>query len=442
MKLIYLTTTYGKRRVIRPGYTSPAFFFAGQEPADNVLITLDLPGLEQGTQEAITNWLIAYNPEGESLLIKALTFLTGKQETATRRDVLELPPKVWRLTVLDDFIEATNYRQAIWQASRLFPLKEYEAFGKKWLPQAQTAVANALAITNPTAKAAALNQLHAFWERIFGVMGQGPQKVYQEWDDLIYKLDKEIIASLTAKPFDFDTWRATVVGLQSNRGLADGLLAIGRHLAEQEPDTLFASLQNLGENIKIRQASQYYTVFWNLFQHKLRLPATVSDETIDISNAQAQRVQLNWQVINGRRIGRITPGKMALVLNQGGTIYYIAGDRKLKFQIIRAGGSLKRHGCILTMGGTVNNSLNKALLEAEQVDTLANVSPAVAIERVAHLNLPANHPVYAAAEAAGHNPKQARILADLLIELTVGIDADVARRLVRAQMASTRKQRR
>ncbi|MCI0728921.1 MAG: hypothetical protein L0332_19695, partial [Chloroflexi bacterium] len=72
------------------------------------------------------------------------------------------------------------------------------------------------------------------------------------------------------------------------------------------------------------------------------------------------------------------------------------------------------------------------------LDTLANVDPQQALARVAHLDLPANHPARQAAEAVRTDPRQARVLADLLIELAVGLDADVARQLVRSMAGRSR----
>jgi hypothetical protein len=54
-------------------------------------------------------------------------------------------------------------------------------------------------------------------------------------------------------------------------------------------------------------------------------------------------------------------------------------------------------------------------------------------------NLPPEHPVFQAAEAARTDPRYSRVLADLLIELAAGLDADIARRLTRSQSARRRR---
>jgi hypothetical protein len=85
------------------------------------------------------------------------------------------------------------------------------------------------------------------------------------------------------------------------------------------------------------------------------------------------------------------------------------------------------------------SSATTALLEVDRLDTLAHVDPRQALAAVEDRDLPQNHPVFLAAEAAEVDPRQSRVLADLLIELVVGIDADIARDLARQQARANRR---
>jgi hypothetical protein len=76
--------------------------------------------------------------------------------------------------------------------------------------------------------------------------------------------------------------------------------------------------------------------------------------------------------------------------------------------------------------------VSRALLEADVLDTLANLDPEQAVDKL-RATLPASHPIFDAARKAKTDLRYARILSDLLIEASIGIDADVARRLMKAQ---------
>ena len=86
-----------------------------------------------------------------------------------------------------------------------------------------------------------------------------------------------------------------------------------------------------------------------------------------------------------------------------------------------------------------DSSIYPALLEVETIDALANLNPNDALKKAEHLNLPSDHLIYEIAEKAKTDKRQSRVLADLLIELLVGVDADIARRLARSQSVGNRR---
>lgn len=207
------------------------------------------------------------------------------------------------------------------------------------------------------------------------------------------------------------------------------------HLASRSDDQAYVQqvLQQIRRSTRLAKRSWYCSPFWERLKDVVRLEPNVHGETIDISAAEEDVVWLNWHVLEARRVGRIVPGRTALVLRNGAqrTLTFIAGQRRLKFQVARAGGQLKRMGNTLVAKPKGVSGLHQALLEIEMLDTLANLNPQQALAQLDQA-LPDDHPAVIAARAASTDPRQARILADMLIEMRTGIDANVARRLVRA----------
>jgi hypothetical protein len=115
-------------------------------------------------------------------------------------------------------------------------------------------------------------------------------------------------------------------------------------------------------------------------------------------------------------------------------VYYIRGERKLKFQVQSApGGKLEKYGCILTLPAEKSKQeLGRFLLEVERIDALTQLDPEAAFATLPDAeNLPTNHPARLAVVHARTDHRQARILADLLIELRTGVDADIIRQMAR-----------
>ncbi len=422
MKLIYITNRYGDRIHVQPNYNGPMIFFAGpKQPAYQDMITVELPGLEGQGESHILGWLKQHTPA------------PGPD---SRRRIYEFPETVWRKTHLDDFLQAENYHYNGYWAIRIFPLAAFSAFADKWLPQVQEQMRMVSAVSDGPDKTKQLEKLYEFANRVFVVVSQCPQRVNQEKADLLLNLETVQINGVKLQGFDAERWIKTADSLQTYQ-LAQGLLTdVTRTLAERKTpqDELHRLLRLVHHFPKLRQMTDRNPMFWQPIRHLLRLEATLLNETIDVSQAKVQKVELGWESFTARRVGRIVPGRQALVLRvANGVVIYIGSGREVLFKLKRGNGRIRKFGCTLTTTAESSHTLHQALLEMEQLDTLANVAPQQAVARVAHLHLPANHPIYQAAAATQTDPRQSRILADLLIELTVGIDADVARRLTRAQ---------
>jgi hypothetical protein len=432
MKIISITEIYGDRVMVRPlFYWGDVLYFAGQQPPAKTMITLNLPGLTRLTPEAILAWVTEHNPARKkpgALLSK-------------RRQVDTLTEEMWRETVLADFLEAQNYQSALWQLHNHFSLAELGQFCEQWLPEARKRIGQVLAIPadRKAEQANRLKELHPFLDRVFGVANQAPYRTHHEQVDLTRELEEVEITAMRRGGFSPTRWIKMAETLETSELSLALLKEVADHLAEPDTDQAYIhqTLKEIGHSRKLKQIT-YGPEFWDRLKTSLRLEGTLEGQRVDITAAQEETVQLGWAVFEAQRIGRVVPGRAALVLREDpNKLSYIAGERKLKFQISRAGGRLERHGNTLTLESD-RAGLQRALLEVELLDTLANVNPRQAIAQVESLGLPADHPIFQAAAAVPDDPRQARILADLLIELVVGVDADVARRLVRNQSRASR----
>ena len=422
MKLILITQRYGQRTMAYLyNYLEPALmvFFRGREPLSQRMITVELAGLTTLNNASLRDWLLA---------------ATG--QTDSRKAILEFPEGIWRDTVLDDFLTAHQYAQALWSLPQHFSLAQMQAFFDKWWPQTETRLRQLLTYNETEAQLQGFDRDQDFLARVLGVIAQSGNVFNRTHQELLKKWEERHLPRLRqAQPFVPEDWVEVAAALR-DAGVCQTIL---REMAQRlssahlEQDRLHAILARIGRNPKLRQAVAYDQSFWFWWNTILRLEQNVTGATIDISLAREQKVALNWETVESRRIGRIVPGRTALAVPYEGTTLYIGAPRKLKFQIRQAGGQLKKWGNTLTLAVARQNQLQQALLDVEALETLAQVAPAQAVARLAHLNLPETHPVFDAAARAANDPRYAHILADLLIELGAGLDADVARRLIREQ---------
>ena len=430
MKLLCATERYGDRILVRPYGWGDGIYFAGRQPPEDTMLLLDLPGLDAADVPSIVRWLSRRQPGG--LLGRLLP---------TRRQINELPEHVWRPAVLDDVFSAENYRMVLWRLGRYFTLEQFSAFAGRYLPEAQERLRAVLTLSDANARARALDELSPWLERVSAVFDCTPSRLVVERDAIWRQLDEARAQALRAGRFDLRGWVEAIERMHTPDVQLDLLVEAVRRIAQTGGDsvTMLRALKPLADSATIRKLTTYAPQFWDELGRTLRLEPNVRGATIDITRAEEQRAQLSWELIEAHWAGTIVPGRTVLVLDEGGRKTYIAGQRRLKFQVAQAGGRLQRLGNTLTISDTGASAMHRALLDVDLLDTLANLDPAQALERIGHLRLPPEHPVFQAAAAARHDVRQARMLADLLIELVVGVDADVARRLARAQARANRR---
>ncbi len=344
------------------------------------------------------------------------------------------------MATLDDVLEAENFQWLNWHLPKCFDLAAFEAFGRKHLPPAQEQLSAVLNITDRDERIKKLGEVRPYLERVFLVMNQASNRVGDRYNREMKALEEEQIKALPA--YSAELWIETADSLYTAELSMRLLQEVVRNLKKEAAgqDKIQAVLEAIAKRPKLRQLTNYAPHFWRPLRYMLRLEGNVTGETIDIAPAKEFTVQAGWHLFDGRRVGRIIPGRAALALSEeDGRMTYIGANRTLKFDVYRAGGRLERLGNTFILGDSGQARLHQALLEVEEINALANVDPAAAVQRVAHLELPEEHDVYQAARQVERDPRYGRILADLLIELVVGIDADVARRLMRAQSRARRR---
>ncbi len=349
----------------------------------------------------------------------------------------------------------------VWTLSRRLPLREHREFLDRWLPRARAWLRTAELTAPGRERVAALSSALELLERVMPIAGLNPQRVTHERDEERRRLDRLARDAAVAAGFEPARWIELARGLQTDsvaRSLLDRLASeFADWLADADEDDddeednapspevlrarLELALRQIAADERLKRLSSHSSLFWSYLTPYLPLPANTRGETVDISQAVEVTVALNWPVLEARRIGAIVPGRAALFIQPRGAgerATFIRGQRKLKFKIKEAGGALRKLGNTLTLGGH-ENSMHAALVELDRLDTLANIDPQQAARAAEHLQLPADHPIHAAAAAAARDPRYSRVLADLLIELLVGVDADIARALARAQARQNRR---
>jgi hypothetical protein len=423
MKIMLLTHQYGGRCCTNIGYGGGSVFFAGISPPINTFITIEIPKLQEWHYQS------AYNALVEQL------GGTGSA-SAQRRQLVEIPEGMWSLTVLDDLLNAGNLDMYLWQLPRHFSLEAITEFAGKWYEKAQGQLSDATAISDPQKRLAKLNDINDFVSRYYKIVGQFPNAIVQEKTILQDKLERAQVRALIKATFSPELWIKTAANFHQHTPRQTLMRQLSTILGESTlpEERLHEILTQIAQHETLRFAALNDAHFWKPLADRVRFGTNITGETIDISKATATKIVLSWQIVTAKRVGRIIPGRQALTIVKSATdLIYIGADRQLKFQVMAAGGKLERFGNTLVMGDDGSNQLRQALLEVEMLDTLANVNPAEAITRMAHLNLPPTHAMFDTAKKAETDPRYGRVLADLLIELSIGVDADVARNLVRQQ---------
>jgi len=423
MKLIAYVETFAGEAMVRLHGGKEGLFFAGKQPAQPSLITLDLPGLTR-MGIAIREWLVAYHNKRRK---------PGTQRDR-RRQRVDLVETLWRPTVLDDFIDAKNGYNFVWYVAQFFTVEEIATFCAAHGPKLHRDVLAALTIERE-ARPRALLRLVGRAGRIVPVMSQGTSRLHHETEALKIELDREDAAELVTSEFAARAWIKATRRLRTDGVKREVLADIGKQLVAHGAD--------IGGALDLMIAAKLDKVdapeMWQHIAPHLELRQNVRGKTLDLTTAREMTAAAGWELWTAKRVGPVKPGRAVLVLAVGHTVYYVRGERKLKHAIRARGGSIMRWGCKLVVGGRAGAAaVHAKLLEVDKIDTLAQLDPRRAVALVSDTH-PADPAIATALARSVDDPRWRRVLADLLIERLVGIDADVARRLARTEATANRR---
>jgi len=425
MKLVLYVDMYGGRQMVRPDWQSMVFF-SGKPPAETTFIVLESKRLHGTSADAVKRFI-----EEE----------TGRKLEV--RDVVELPEALWRPATLDDFIDAHNAAMVTWYVQEAFPVESFAGFAERWVPSVVEATRRVLAEAEPKLRLRAYRKLEERAERVYATLARTSARATKERERLAERLELEAVDELGKRPPELERWAELFAELGSWPAIyrLGDMLATELCRAERTDEELNEWMERFWGDVRMRDQLRKAPGFWRTFERRSPYRANVRGETIDITNAVEQKAASGWELWRGRRVGRIVPGRNALVIASSDPrkTTFVRGERRLKHAAGRGGGEVRRFGCTLTVPGSSEGSLSRALLEVERIETLANVAPASLSSELA--KLPSSHLAHRALELAPNDPRQARILADLVIEYSVGIDADVARALARAQSVGNKRRR-
>ena len=417
MKILFTVEEFAGKPMVRIEWGKEGLFFSGQPPSVPSLITVDMPGLKSERAEAVRTWLVEHNKGGK----------------AVRREDTTLSSALWRPTVLDDFLDAHNATSMVWHVSSYFSLAHIAAFAESHGPKLHHEVREALAAAR-SKRPTALRKVGKRADRIVPLLYSTQRRIAIEVDAIEVELDREDVARLAAAPFVAETWIDAVLRLRSDTVKRELLGDIGKRLVATDGDIPAA----LDRMIAKKLDTIWCNELWAALGPSLHLPPNTTGESIDLTKAREITVVMSWDIWKAKRIGPVKIGRTALVITQGSRNVYVRGERKLKHQLKRRGGSITRWGNTLTIAAKDPSSVHAALLRVDEIDSLAQLSPERAVALVPE-TLPPAHPISNALAHASEDPRWRRILADLLIERLVGIDADVARRLARAEARANRR---
>jgi hypothetical protein len=417
VKLLFQVAEHAGKPMVRVQWGAEALFSSGPQPSQPSLIAIDMPGLESERAEAMRAWLVAHHKGGKAI----------------RREDTTLTSDLWRPATLDDFLDAQNATSHVWYVSTYFSLAHIQAFAESHGPRLSNEIREALAAARPK-RAAALRKTGKRAERIVPVIAAAQRRITAEAETIEVELDREQTAALAAKPFTVDKWIDACAQLRTDTVKRELLGEIGKRLVASGADIAAA----LDRMIAKKLDGIWCNELWHALGTGLHLPPNTTAERIDLTKAREATVAMSWDVWKARRIGPVKIGRSALVISDGKRTTYVRGERKLKHRIKARGGSITRWGNTLTIAAKDPSSVHAALLRVDEIDSLAQLAPARAVGLVPELLAP-GHPITMALARASDDPRWRRILADLLIERLVGIDADVARRLARAEAKANRR---
>lgn len=431
MKMMAVTMRHAKKTCVLLGWQR-MLFFEDPAPAADRLVTVEIPQ-------------VRYREDGERLYRDIVAHL-GAGEGGKKRESVLLPPALWRPAVLDDILDADNGEQQMYGLSSHFSSDALAEFAARTTPEIAGRL-RAILEERGDARRKRYGRERRFLASACGVVLWGlPQRL-----EIERAREQTAADRARVKAFDAPEAVAARAALSDDDALAAYLrllgashTALGRRLALRRFADRFVPkgsvweevepvLRRLAAHKRARAAAEAEGTLWERVAPALHLPATLTGATVDLSGAREETVRMGFDLLDARRVGAIVPGRTALVVRDSRyrITTLVRGERKL-LQAIRASadGRLVRHGCILTVGDAKASPLRRLILDAERIDTLAALDPEAAL---AGAGLGEDHPAFALAARARTDHRQARALADLLIEETCGVDAEVLRAMSRAQ---------
>lgn len=429
MKIMATVSKYGGDPNIVIDHYAKRFFFEGEAPQVEKIIVLILPGLPAVTSQAVQEWIIRYHlehfqPPGEAPL-------------TSRKQKLEIPQTCWRPATLDDFLDSAKWESSSYSARQNFSLEEIHDFTSRWHDDTLRRLNDVIATPSGNERRNALAAFRDRIRRVHRVLSLLPERVDLDFQIEVERLDRLRLQAIQIdKHAEPERWIAELAQITTTQVLQEGLHALARLIKKPKWKKIqrLKMLRAIASHANLNYAAKYDKKFWQILGPCFPLPRSTTGVKVNLTEAHEVRLDGYWDLLTTRLIGPVRLGRKALAaVNQkdGSVRCYVRGERKLLFKIANAGGTLKKYGCLLTIDLNSRQSLKPRLMEMERLDTLSQVDPLQAVQSIAHLKLPADHLVYRTAQAACHNSRQARLLADLLIELKFGIDPDVARHLSR-----------
>lgn len=426
MKLLLQTALFGGKAMVQI-HGNQGWFFAGEQPPYPALLALEIPGLKSQQHAAITKWLVEHN--------RAAAPRARGEDSA-------IPRALWRRAVLDDYLDAGNATTYVWSVPQYFTLAEIATFAETHGPALDGEIRAALATDRPR-RATALAKVGKRADVIVPVLYAAQRRIPLELAELEVELDREAVAAVKAKAGTIAAWVNACANLRTARVKGELLADIARRLVDEncDADTIRATLdQMVAKKLDEVPAPGLFEALG----HRVPLTPNVSGETIDLTRARETTVVASWAAYKARRVGPVKFGRSALyVTEKRGSEYvhtYVRGERKLKHEIKKRGGTLQRWSATLVVGVKDPSSVQAALLRVDEIDSLAQLAPERAVALLG--DLAPTPPITEALAHAPSDPRWRRVLSDLLIERIVGIDADVARRLARAEASANRRRRR
>ena len=344
---------------------------------------------------------------------------------------LPILPHGWRPTLLADFLDCEMHD---WIRPEDFSVEEYQAFFAEYLPKFEKRFAAALTVT-PRSRARVARKLAQPAQGFAYVYQAVPQALAASLESLFAKM--EIQAPEIAKGAPPSKVLGMVMSARSHKVREKLLEILAGKLRAESREAVFRVIRRLAAVPHVRYATEA-SKFFEIVGSFLDLKKNTTGKRINITFSWDVVVEPGFDAYLAHIVGPVTFGKKALRVSASllsGPTFLIAGDRRLRFEILREGGTLKKHGNTLILSDKRFGQLDKALLEVEKVDVIAYVNPEAVIRMLEAKGI-LDARVREAADRAKRDYREARALADLAIERLVGVDAGIARDMYKAQKRS------